>query len=458
MAKSIPAGLNLPRVHDLEAMFAFLSDMQCVSVIGVSNTGKSALLRSLTDIDVQTRYLGNEAGDRLFIYVDFNQMLEMTEQAFYELVLRSAIDVLRKGENAGDLLRRLEEAYTRLVAPSSRFEIPLSFSQAMNAIAAMLPQRVIFLFDEIDAPLAEIPGRVFLNLRALHDSQEQRLSCVVATNRRLEQICSDPDVMEFAEMFAGYAFYPAFLADGEAEEFLDRAAAYLGATFGHENRSFLCHWAGGHPGLLAAGARVLGLLTGKPERDRSQDTIIHRRAAEILAQDIHVLTECRNIWNDLSSGEQEALVAVSRDPDAADTQDVESVTAKHLVVGEGPERRLFGRAFSEFVQRQTSARAPADGGLRVDPESGEVWVNGQLIPTLTNLEYRLVLLLYGRMGKICTKYDVVEAVWGEEYIDEVDDARIEKLVSRVRQKIEPDAANPHYLLTVRGRGYKLVRA
>ena len=78
------------------------------------------------------------------------------------------------------------------------------------------------------------------------------------------------------------------------------------------------------------------------------------------------------------------------------------------------------------------------------------------MPTLTNLEYRLLLLLYGRLGKICTKYEVVEAVWGEDYIDEVDDARIEKLVSRLRQKIEPDPANPRYLQTVRGRGYKLL--
>ena len=53
-------------------------------------------------------------------------------------------------------------------------------------------------------------------------------------------------------------------------------------------------------------------------------------------------------------------------------------------------------------------------------------------------------------------YQVVEAVWGEEYIEEVDDARIEKLVSRLRQKIEPEPSNPRYLITVRDRGYKLV--
>ena len=107
-------------------------------------------------------------------------------------------------------------------------------------------------------------------------------------------------------------------------------------------------------------------------------------------------------------------------------------------------------------QRQHAARHPAYNGLQLDPDSGEVWVEGAKVPTLTNLEYRLLLLVYGRLNKICSKYDVVEAVWGEEYIDEVDDARIEKLVSRLRQKIEPAPSNPRYLVTVRGRGYKLV--
>jgi two-component system response regulator RegX3 len=74
---------------------------------------------------------------------------------------------------------------------------------------------------------------------------------------------------------------------------------------------------------------------------------------------------------------------------------------------------------------------------------------------LTSLEYRLLLLLYGNIDKICDKYRIVEAVWGEDYIEEVDDARIEKLVSRLRQKIEPNPSEPIYLVTVRGRGYRL---
>ena len=73
--------------------------MDCLSVVGVSNLGKSALLRSLTDPTMQERYLGDEAANYLPIYIDFNQMLEMSEQAFYELILRCAIDVLEARAN-----------------------------------------------------------------------------------------------------------------------------------------------------------------------------------------------------------------------------------------------------------------------------------------------------------------------------------------------------------------------
>ena len=464
--KSPHARAVLPRSTDLAALFAGVAGLDCISVIGVSNLGKSALLRSMTDATVQKQHLAQDAASYLFIYIDFNQMLEMTEQAFYELVLRCASDALRALDNRtdGEVLHRVENAYTSLIAPASSFEIPLRFAQAMAAIGDLLPQRVIFLMDELDEPLAGIDGRVFLNLRALKDRHWQGLTYVAATNRRLNQIRSADagpdgnDVAEFNELFAHHVLYISPLNDAEIADFAARFVAAEGVTFSADDLAFIKSWAGGHPGLLETTCRVLGMLTGRPVRDPSQNWIIHRLAAEVLAQYLNIQAECRRIWGDLAPAEQEALLSFYRPIEGNQPVDMDSVVAKRLVVGEGPERRIFCRAVAEFVQRQHVTRRPSRDGLRVDPDSGEVWVNGVQIPTLTNLEYRLLLLLYGRLGKICTKYEVVEAVWGEDYIDEVDDARIEKLVSRLRQKIEPDLANPKYLVTVRGRGYKLVEA
>jgi DNA-binding response OmpR family regulator len=170
---------------------------------------------------------------------------------------------------------------------------------------------------------------------------------------------------------------------------------------------------------------------------------------------LNVLGECRKIWNDLTEGEQEALLSVAAGSEGVRGAGLDGAIAKHLVLANGSDYRIFSRSFADFVGRQNASRRPAHQALRVDPESGEVWVNSVKLPALTNLEYRLLLLLYGKIGKIVDKYQVVEAVWGEDYIDEVDDARIEKLISRLRQKIERDPANPKYLFTVRGRGYKL---
>jgi DNA-binding winged helix-turn-helix (wHTH) protein len=447
--------IYLPRRTDLTRIFDAACSMDCLSVVGVSNLGKSATLRALCDPVVQAEYLDGDARDYLFVYIDFNQMLEMSDQAFYELVLRSSIESIRAQQINNGVLYAVEAAYTGLVAPISPFEVPLKFSQGMGAIGDQLEQKVVFLFDEVDGPVAGIDGRVFLNLRALRDRHRSGLTYVTATNRRLDQIRQDPDIAEFGELFEHDTLYLSMLNEAEVRQLATRYAEEEGVTFSEEDLKFIQVSTGGHPALLETTCRILGLLTGRPVREPSQDSIIHRRATEMLAQDLNVLGECRKIWNDLSESEHEALLAVVAGNEGVRGPGLDDVIAKHLVVASEQEYRIFARSFAEFAGRQNVSRRPASQGLRLDPDSGEVWVNGVKLPTLTNLEYRLLLLLYGKIGKIVDKYQVVEAVWGEDYIDDVDDARIEKLISRLRQKIERDPANPKYLFTVRGRGYKL---
>ena len=79
-------------------LFAAVRNMDCLSVVGVSNLGKSATLALVDEPQVQAEYLGDDASDYLFIYIDFNQMLEMSEQAFYELVLRCSLDAMREAQ------------------------------------------------------------------------------------------------------------------------------------------------------------------------------------------------------------------------------------------------------------------------------------------------------------------------------------------------------------------------
>jgi len=183
----------------------------------------------------------------------------------------------------------------------------------------------------------------------------------------------------------------------------------------------------------------------------------YKLVRERLDNDISVRTECAKLWNDLTAEEQEALTAFVSEPgEPLDAELERSLRRKAIVEEKDGELAIFGQLFEGFARRQRLMRRHEPQGVRVDVDSGDVWVDGELVPALTDLEYRLLLLLYGHLDRICDKYQIVESVWGQDYIDEVDDARIGKLVNRLRQKIEPDPSEPRYLTTVRGRGYRLV--
>ena len=92
--------------------------------------------------------------------------------------------------------------------------------------------------------------------------------------------------------------------------------------------------------------------------------------------------------------------------------------------------------------------------LEIDATAGEVRVNRQLV-SLAPKEFDLLIFLSEREGMVCSKDDIGKAVW-PEYHEGVYDYQIENLVRRLRAKLELNPASPQLLLTVRGRGYKLV--
>jgi DNA-binding response OmpR family regulator len=90
-------------------------------------------------------------------------------------------------------------------------------------------------------------------------------------------------------------------------------------------------------------------------------------------------------------------------------------------------------------------------GLRIDPNTREVLVEGKPA-TLTAREFDLLHHLAASPGRVYTRDQLMEIVWG--YAFSADTSTVTVHVRRLREKIEPDPANPRYLQTVWGVGYK----
>ncbi|MCU1377868.1 MAG: putative OmpR family two-component response regulator [Acidimicrobiales bacterium] len=92
------------------------------------------------------------------------------------------------------------------------------------------------------------------------------------------------------------------------------------------------------------------------------------------------------------------------------------------------------------------------GDLEVVPDEGVVRRDGEEVH-LTKTEFRLLCELASAPGRVFSREQLLERVWGYDYFG--DGRLVDVHVRRLRTKVEVDAANPRHVVTVRGLGYKL---
>jgi hypothetical protein len=438
---------------DVHNLLHFLYTIQCVQVVGFSNVGKSSLLRLLAQPDVWTQELGEAGQEFLVVYIDCNRMLGMSDQGFYELVLRC----LQESSPSLATLPDLRSAYEMLVAPASEFQVPLGFTRGVTAVLEATQQKVIFLFDEFDEPFVGLDSRVFLNLRALRDRHSAQLAYVTATDQPLAIPEAAPHVSEFCELFAPRIWFLAPLTRSDVERMVRSYMEAYEAEFSQADMDFIFQWAGGHPPLVDCVCNLLDAALDNARGLRpSEHWELHQNVARHLSNDEGIKQECTKLWDGCTPEEQAELIALCRTPQQpANQQVLAHLIRRYLVMRVEGHYQIFCRLLQEYIRRKTVTLPSVPTRLWVDVESGDVLVDQKPVETLTSLEYRLMLLLFYNVDKIVDRYQLVTEVWGEEYLEEVEDARIEKLISRLRQKIEPDPSNPRFLVTVRSRGYRL---
>lgn len=91
------------------------------------------------------------------------------------------------------------------------------------------------------------------------------------------------------------------------------------------------------------------------------------------------------------------------------------------------------------------------GRVRMDVDRHVVSIDGEVVP-MPLKEFDLLELLLRNAGRVLTRGQLIDRVWGADYVG--DTKTLDVHIKRLRSKIEPNPANPQFVLTVRGLGYK----
>jgi two-component system, OmpR family, response regulator MtrA len=132
----------------------------------------------------------------------------------------------------------------------------------------------------------------------------------------------------------------------------------------------------------------------------------------------------------------------------ADDYVIKPFVSKELIARVRASIRRAHAAVSEEDQVMTF------GDLEIRPAEGIVRNAGAEV-ALTKTEFRLLCEFAEHAGQVLSRDQLLETVWGFDYLG--DSRLVDAHIRRLRTKIEPDAAHPSHLVTVRGLGYRFER-
>jgi len=110
------------------------------------------------------------------------------------------------------------------------------------------------------------------------------------------------------------------------------------------------------------------------------------------------------------------------------------------------------RAVPAVAVAATPTAAREFGPLSIDVDSRQVFLDGDSI-SLTRTEFDILAALSSRPGVVWTRRQLIDAVWGEPWVG--NDHLVDVHVGHLRRKLGDDAADPRFVFTVRGVGYRM---
>jgi len=424
------------RDEQVRSAIEHLLKRESTSFVGDHRGGKTSILYYLMN-EVPYRRSGAPAEEFAFVYLNPQLGIDSPESFYRDLVEAIRRRFSAEPESAGDA------ASTRAVR---------------EALRALEPQRLVLMLDEFDALIGNKRFHVdfFEFLRGISGYHDVRF--VTATTRPLSE--------SYWGEWEGSPLYNVFppplhlgsWTEAEFDRFLQEASGRSEAPMADFRQAILV-LAGRFPFYVQMACSLYLEEWRAHGRVAYQDESKVPRLFEEAAS-----PHFERVWHrQLTVEERQALLALAHGQPAGDPRAEAKLVQRGYLLEDG----IFSSAFRDYLLNQkpdvvpgtpvTGAKATQHTGLWIDRRSGEVWMEGELVaPPLTDLMYRLLVYLYEQAGCICDKYDIVEQVWGATYIKTVDDHRIAKLISRLRQRIEANPRQPRYLRTIHGRGYRLM--
>ncbi len=294
------------------------------SLVGVGSVGKSNLLQHLSNETVQSFYMKDVVGGKAFkaITIDPSMLgplpsvtadqVAMRCWAGYELMMHRLFLAFYPFSNLSEDDGRLfYETYQALQDGNNPLYAYMGLRYFELGLELFMKQgtQVVFMFDEFEEMLKQLPVKFFLTLRGLRDANKKQISYLTFTRSPLSQLVKQYDINAldiepFTELFNDNLLYVGPYNETDARAMVADLAKRNDKKYEAYALDFILWASGRYAGLLRSSFRTLdslGPLDANTVMTRGED-LLHE-----LSSRRAVRSECETIWKSLTEEEQNML-------------------------------------------------------------------------------------------------------------------------------------------------------
>jgi hypothetical protein len=447
------------RAREMSTLAGWIASGVSGSVVGPAGCGRSNLLRVLAEHPaVLQSYLPPGAQPICLAPVDLYDLPSDNLADLYRAILHAFYWVRERlapllAEAATNLYIEHRAIVDPFLTQKAVYELLLAFQRAQ--VPVVLVMNRFDRFCETSSP------QMVNTLRGLRDRFKETLSYIVGMRQEVAYL-PDPAILgDMHELFDSYICYVGALAADDSRHMLEGVLRAAPETPGEADIAAMLRLSGGFPSLLKTIAQWWMLTTQRPRSlDEWLDPLLDHPALR------HRL---ERLWQGLTQEEKLVLSEVHKrglSPQTLERRGVvaaplpvglaglplavlERLAAKGCCVRDGAAWGVNGDLLAAFLARITDR---IRGRIWLDEPARMVYQGQQPIEDLTPLEFNILRFLITHPHMRLTSDTIIDSAWPpEEKKDVVTPNNLQVHVSSIRKKIEPNPAEPRFLITWHGR-------
>jgi hypothetical protein len=272
------------------------------AIVGSASMGKTRLLDFLTRSDVQAHFLDEQTDQTLLLRADCNRLAQISEWGLYELMLTAIIEGCVQNAKARAWRKQLNDLREPVILKENSLLALRHLELAVSILVKENEIKLCFLLDEFDVAYQSLPLMALFHLRALRDSNKNRLCYALFLRHTPETLRAPAECESFYELFSRYVFGLGPYSPTDVTRILSQIEDRRNYSVPVNTKEKLVSLSGGHPGLILA---LFDILTEKPG-------LIEEENVVGLVGEPLIVAECAKLWISLPEEEQQGLSNVTQ--------------------------------------------------------------------------------------------------------------------------------------------------